>query len=83
MGPPTKLERGRSRVKWVELKARKAWARGKSRGKSPNRIIIRTPPIILDTRLHDTHNKGTYRCDECEQLYYGPFQGEFLKPPGT
>ena len=76
---PPKLERGRSRAKRVELKARRAWARGRSRGRSPNRIIIRTPPIILDTRLHDTHNKGTYQCDECEQLYYGPFQGEFIE----
>ena len=74
-----KLERGRSRVKLVDLKARRAWARDRSRGRSPTRIIIRMPPIILDTRLHDTQNKGTYRCDECEQLYYGPFQCEFIK----
>ena len=77
--PPPKLERGRSRVKRVELKARRAWARDRSRGRSLKRIIIRTPPIILDTRLHDTQNKGTYRCDGCEQLYYGPFQGEFIE----
>ena len=76
---PPKLERGRSRARLVDLKARKAWARDKSRGRSPTRIMIRTPPIILDTRLHETQNKGTYRCDECEQLYYGPSQGEFIK----
>ena len=52
--------------------------RGQESRKSPTRTILRTPPITLDTRLHDTQNKGTYRCDECEQLYYGPFQGEFI-----
>ena len=76
---PKQPERGRSQVKRVVLKARRAMDRGRSRGRSVNRIIIRTPPIILDTRLHDTHNKGTYICDDCEQRYHGPFQGEFIE----
>ena len=78
-GRRPKLERGRSQVKRVVLKPRRALARGRSRAKSVNRIIVRTPPLILDTRLHDTHNKGTYICDDCEQQYHGPFQGEFIE----
>ena len=69
---PPRLERGRSRTfrtRMKDLKARRAWARNRSRGRPPARIILRTPPIIFDTRLHDAQNKGTYRCDECEQLY--------------
>ena len=61
------------------LKARRALARGKSRARSVNRIIIRTPPLILDTRLRDAHDKGTYLCDDCDQYYHGPFQGEFIE----
>ena len=63
----------------AQLEPRRAWERDRSRGRSPTRIIQRTPPIILDTRLNDTQNKGTYRCDECEQVYHGPFQGEFIE----
>ena len=50
-----------------------------SRGRSPNSILQRTPAIILDTRLNDTQNKGTYRCDECEKVFHGAFQGEFTE----
>ena len=71
---------GRIRVSTgAHLKPRRAWARDKSRGRSPNNIIQRTPAIILDTRLNDTQNKGTYRCDVCEKVFHGPFQGEFTE----
>ena len=70
---------GRARSKGAHLKPRRAWARDRGRGRSRTRIIQRTPPIILDTRLNDTQNKGTYRCDECEEVYHGPFQGEFIE----
>ena len=70
---------GRARSKGARLKPRRAWARDRSRGSSRTRIIQRTPPIIFDTRLNDTQNKGTYRCDGCEEVYHGPFQGEFIE----
>ena len=70
---------GRSRSTGAHLKPRRAWARDRSRGRSPTDIIQRTPAIILDTRLNDTQNKGTYRCDECEKVFHGPFQGEFME----
>ena len=34
---------------------------------------VRTPAIILDTRLNDTQGKGTHNCDECEKVFQGPF----------
>ena len=44
----------------AHLKPRRAWARDTSNGQSANNILQRIPAIILDTRLNDTQNKGTY-----------------------
>ena len=63
----------------AHLKRRRAWTRDKSNGRPSNSILQRTPAIILDTRLNDTQNKGTYRCDECEAVFHGPFQEEFAE----
>ena len=83
---PKKLERGRSQVKRVVLKARKALARGRSRGRSVNRIIIRTPPLILDTRLHDTHTHTTKvptYVTTANSTTTDPSKVSSLRPPGT
>ena len=63
----------------AHLKPRRAWTRDTSNGQPANNIIQRIPAIILDTRLNDTQNKGTYVCDECEKVFHGPFQGELTQ----
>ena len=57
---PKQPERDRSQIKRVVLKARRAIDRGRSRAQSLNRIVIRVPPIITDTRLHDTQRRHVH-----------------------
>ena len=61
------------------LKARRADHRSRDRGHAAIKIIVRSPPIIIDTRLHYTGNKGTYNCDDCEGRFHGPYHGEFTE----
>ena len=58
--------------------ARRARTKKSTAGGEANGIIQRTPDIILDTRLNDTGNKATHRCDECERVFHGPYQGSHL-----
>ena len=75
MGPPPIVADN----KHVCLKPRRTRPRDKNAGRSQASIVQRNPPIILDTRLNDTQNKGTYQCDGCEVVYHGPFHGEFIE----
>ena len=47
--------------KHVCLKPRRTRPRDKNVGRSQTSIVQHKPPIILDTRLNDTQNKGTYQ----------------------
>ena len=72
-----RIGRGRMLVELgAHLRPRRAWTRDTDNGCSANNILQRMPAIILDTRLNDTQGKGTYRCDNCEKVFHGPFQGE-------
>ena len=76
--PGRDRSRGRSPVQTV-LKARRDVCRSRDRGRAENKIIVRSPPIITDTRLHNTFNKGTYICDDCDRRFHGPYHGEFTE----
>jgi len=54
---------------------RRAPTKKSKAGGDPKHIVQRIPDIILDTRLNDTGNRSTHRCDECERVFHGPYQG--------
>ena len=69
---------GRSIVVTLVPNARRARTNKPKAGGEANDIIQRTPDIILDTRLNDTGNKATHRCDDCDREFHGPYQGSHL-----